>query len=257
MSITALAVSVSCSKGKKQTIATTTTAVATTTTPRLITNPGNPRVTTTISADLQGGTAGIMGTVSSPTGPVDGATVRIERLVGDRAATADVQSGGGGRWELLGVKGGRYRVRAWRTPDMAQLQPEVFFLQATEAKTLDLKVNAFGGTTAQGSFNPSPAPIGQPSTLTVLLTNGVVGPDGVARVTARPNVAVQLTVSGALTLQSPPAQVTDATGRAAWRVVCVQPGPFPIAIVDGANTVPVTAPGCGEIPPAPPTTARR
>lgn len=248
---------VACSKDKKSAAPTTTApAPATTTTAVLINAPGNPRVPTTISADLQGGAAGLTGTVISSTGPVDGATVRIERFVADTVASADVQSTGGGRWQLLGVKGGRYRVRAWRTPDMAQVQPDVFFLQGTEVRTLDLRVLPFGGTTAEGTFSPSPAPIGQPATLTVLLTTGSVGPDGVARVVPRPGVSVTLAVTGGLTLQSPAAQVTDGTGRAAWRVQCVQPGGFPIVLNDGTSALAVNAPGCGEAP-LPPTTITR
>ncbi|MDQ4133303.1 MAG: carboxypeptidase-like regulatory domain-containing protein [Actinomycetota bacterium] len=245
----------SCSKGKKAPPVSTTVVPTTTTTLVPINVPGNPRVTTTISAELQGGTAGIMGTVISPSGPVDGATVRVERFVGDTVKNADVQSGGGGRWEILGVKGGRYRVRAWRAPDMAQVQPEIFFLQGSEAKNLELRVMQFGGTTAEGSFSPSPAPVGQPATLTVLVTSATVGPDGVARVTPRPGVSVELTAGPPLTLQSPPAQVTDGGGRAAWRVQCIQPGPIPMSLNDGTATVAVRVPDCGAVAaPAPSTT---
>ena len=250
--LTAVALATSCSGGKDKGVAPSTTVPETTTTTApVLPGPGNPRSTTTLPVELQGGQAGLIGTVMGPTGPVDGAIVRVERLVGDTVTGVDLQAQAGGRWELIGIRGGRYRLRAWRPPEFAQTRPDVFFLQATETKTVVLQVGSFGANTAEGTFTPPPT-VGQTSTLAVLLSGSTVGPDGVVRTTPKPGTAVQL-VGGGLALESPASQVTDGSGRASWRVRCPQPGPLTIALTAGATTVPLTAPPCGA--PGPVTTS--
>lgn len=236
---------VACSGGKKDGRAAPppATAASTSTTGPVITAPGNPRVTTTLGTELEGGQASLLGNVTGPGGPVEGATVRIERLVGDAATGVDVETLPGGGWQLIGVKGGRYRLRAWKAPDLAQVQPEVVFLEATESRDVTLPVALFGQTAPLvGNFDPSPPPVGQPSNLAVQVTASTVDPEGVVRVTPRPGVTVQFVASPGLTLLSPPIQVTDANAAASWRVQCAVAGPVPVSVLLGTVTPPVTAP---------------
>jgi hypothetical protein len=232
---------------------------STTTTGPVVTAPGNPRVTTTLGSEIEGGQASLLGNVTGPGGGVDGATVRIERLVGDTATGVDVETLPGGGWQLIGVKGGRYRVRAWKAPDLAQVVPEIVFLEATESKTLTLPVALFGQTAPLvGNFDPSPPVVGQPAALAVEVTGSSVDPEGVVRITPRPGVTVQFVANPGMTLLSPPLQVSDSNATVSWRVQCAVAGPVPVSVLLGTVTPPVTAPvavpPCATAaPPAPPT----
>src|SRR5437763_11830013 len=70
---------------------------------------GRPRTTTTVSADIVGGQARIQGTVQGPQGPVQGATVRVERIVGSQTAATDLSTEPGGGFNLGDIRGGIYR----------------------------------------------------------------------------------------------------------------------------------------------------
>ena len=91
-----------------------------------------------------------------PTGPVPGATVHIERLVGDAVGVADIQSDPAGHYHMQGILGGRYRVRAFvpHPIDLAQTQPVIFFLANTEAKPLNLLRSLSAGNTSAMELSP-------------------------------------------------------------------------------------------------------
>lgn len=248
--VAALTLSASCSGGGKKAVTTTTApppAPATTIAP-VVVAPGNPRVASTLPPEIEGGDATLTGTVLGPGGPVDGATVRVERLVGDTVTGVNAETLPGGRWQLIGIRGGRYRVRAWKAPDLAQLQPEVFFLGATDARELPLMVASFGQAGLVGVVEPSPPLVGQPANVLVQVTSATVSADGLVRSTPRSGVAVQLAVTGALALQAPPLQTTDANGAAAWKVQCTQASPFTAtAAIAGVPTA-LALPPCAVAP---------
>ena len=80
------------------------------------------RTTTTLAVGPGGAT--LPGRSSGPAGPVGGADIHIERLVGDRVAAADVIAKADGTLDACPASlGGRYRVRAWRAPDLALTDP--------------------------------------------------------------------------------------------------------------------------------------
>jgi hypothetical protein len=212
---------------------TTTTAASTTT---LVTVPGNPRPVTTLSSAIGPGTATLGGTVSGPEGPVAGATVRVERLVGDKVATTTVTSDAGGQWTLSSVNGGRYRLRAWRPPDLAMLQPTLFFLEASENKAVPLGMARYGEGNAVAAFAPGPPTAERPATLVVTVSNGGIDGEGVLHASPRPGVTVQLLVTAGLTLESPDTTITDGSGTASFTVRCAPPGPpAATAVIDGAR----------------------
>src|SRR4051812_930781 len=59
--------------------------------------------TTTTTIPLGPGGATIDGNVLGPAGPVPGATVHIERLVGDAVGPADIQSDPAGHYHMQGI----------------------------------------------------------------------------------------------------------------------------------------------------------
>ena len=219
-----------------------TTAPPTTT---LVTVPGKPRSVTTLSSALGPGTATLAGTVSGPEGPVGGATVRVERLVGDDVAATTVTSGPGGQWTLPSVNGGRYRLRAWLPPELAMLRPTLVFVEASENKTINLTMARYGEGNAIASFAPGPPTADKPATLVVTVGNGAVDGEGVLHASPRPGITVQLAITAGLTLESPDTVVTDGSGKASFTVRCAPPAPPAATIAIAGARKPLDVPPCG------------
>lgn len=195
------------------------------------------------------GKARLGGTVVGPGGPVPGAVVRVERLVGDAAASADVTAGPDGRWVLPDVLGGRYRVRAWRAPDMALLEPQVFFVEATEARQVSLVVSRFGDTSSASAVAPDPPIVDQPTNLAFRVFRRVVDAGGTVRSAPLAGLPAEL-VGGQWSIVSPNPVVTNASGGAEWSLVCLAIGPQPLTVRVGELELPLTVPPC--VAPAPP-----
>jgi hypothetical protein len=229
--------------GPPPTAAPETTAAPTT----LATVPGVPRTTTTLSSALGPGEAAITGVVNGPEGPVPGATVQVERLFGDDVDGTRVQADAAGRWAVSGVNGGRYRLRAWRPPDLVALQPFLLFVAATAKADVALAVDRHGPDHIVGNFAPNPPVRDQPATLVVTVALGQVDADGILRTSPRQAVPTQLVITAGLTLESPDVTVTDGAGNASFAVRCTQAGapPAAAAVVAGVSR-PLALPACAE-----------
>ncbi len=236
------------------TLETTTLPPTTSTTVRATTSTtGPPRTTTTTIVTLGPGDATIGGTVTGPAGPVDGATVRVERLVGRSVATADVTTSAGGLWQMASILGGSYRVRAFKPPDLAQSQIEAFFLAASERKTIDFKLPAAGGERITAVVNPNPPRVDQPATITITVGTGRVDDQGRPAITPRPGVPLTLAGGPGIVVESAPVVVTDGSGSASWRIRCTAEGANSVTLAVGTGATQVRFDGCGP-PPATPTT---
>lgn len=205
------------------------------------------RTTTTLS--IGPGSATMRGTVVVPEGAVPGATVRLERLVGDAVAAAEVPTNPDGTWEAKDILGGRYRVRAWRAPDLAMTKPEVFFLEAREARTLNLRLSRFEGVAVTSDIAPNPPEVNAPASLVVLVTAREVDTTGVVRANPVAGVRVELAGSG-WRLDSANATVTDSGGQARWQVRCRAEGVQNLSVVVNQQS-----PHALEMPPCSPSTA--
>ena len=197
----------------------------------------------TTSIPLGPGAATISGTVTGPDGPVDAATVRVERLVANAIAAVDVATMADGTWSVPKVFGGRYRVRAWKTPDLALTKPQIFFLQGSEQKKLDLRVDRYAGLTVTASIAPNPPVIGEPTNLSVLIAEKQVDAGGVARAVPVVSAIVELAGTG-YQLETGNPTSTDGNGVAEWRVRCTDPlGTLSATVSDGAS-YPLGLPEC-------------
>jgi len=202
------------------------------------------RASTTIA--MGPGGASLAGTVSGPDGLIEGASVKVERFVGSAVASAILTTAADGTWSLPQVLGGRYRVRAWRAPDLAQTQPNVMYIQSSENKTLDLRVDRYSGIAATPSIAPSPPLFGQSANLYVLISQKTVDANGVVRGTAIPATGVDLSGTG-YSLESPNPQVTDNNGVAQWRVRCQFAGTQQLAVtVANGPTLQLDLPACTD-----------
>ena len=237
----------------------TTSAPATTAKPTTTTSTLKPTTTSSTLLAMGPGDASIVGTVSGPSGPVDGAIVRVERLVGKNVATQDVTTSGGGSYAVATILGGSYRVRAFRPPDYGTSPTESFFLAANERKVVDLKMPAAGVERITATVSPNPPKVDQTAILTIQIGIGRVDDQGRPAITPRPGVPLILTPGAGLALEGTPQATTDANGSAAWRIRCLAEGANTFQLTVGTGITQVRIPACapGAPPPAPTTTRAR
>jgi hypothetical protein len=222
---------------------TTTTVVTDYSAIGLKSVPG--RTTTTIA--VQPGQATISGTVVGPGGPVVDAIVRAERLVGDGSGSMDIATAGDGTFALAGVRGGRYRIRAWKAaPDnLALVDPQVFFLEGKESKIVNLPLRQYQGASVESDIAPNPPVINDPANLVVQAVDRTVDTNGVVRSQPLAGVRVELFGAGDWKVRSPNPVVADANGRALFTIECRRAGQQPMSVVVGdAATFPLTIPAC-------------
>lgn len=235
-----------------------TSALAPTTTPPDHSGVALPAVagaTTTTAPALGPGSASLNGKVLGPDGePAGGATVRVERMVGESAAGHDVPVAADGTWSLPGVLGGRYRVRAWRAPDLAVVVPAFVFAGAAEAVHVELRLERHIGITPKPAVAPARPLVGETTDLVVQVTSRSVDDSGIVRGVPIAGATMELAPGGGWTVRPPNPAVADSTGRARWEIVCGGPGAQPLRlVVNGTEQFQLALPACVE-PPTPPTT---
>jgi hypothetical protein len=214
-----------------------------------------PGTTTTAPVAVGPGPVTLTGRVDGPDGPVGGATVRAERLVGDQAAGVDVLTGEDGTWAVTGVLGGRYRVRAWRQPDLATVEPQLLFAGGGGAGDVVVTVERFPPLVVDTAVAPDPPVVGQRTSLRVRLATQEVDGDGVVNATPRAAVPAMLQPGTAWALEPPGVGLTDETGSITFVVACRLPGPQRLNLVlGGGEVVPLTPPDCQPPPPPPEAT---
>ncbi len=200
-----------------------------------------------------GGNATIEGIVTGPEGPVAGATVQVERLVGETSAVTRVLTDQVGHYGLARVKLGRIRVRAWRSPDLAQITEDVTFTKGSAR--LDLKMQKYARSDLQWSVAPSPIVVGRQAAVIVQITDRLVNPDGVVVNQAISGVGVSLSARSFIQIVTGGEKLTDDKGRATFNIQCVETGPSTVsaALATGGEAT-LNLPDC-VLPPAPPTAA--
>jgi hypothetical protein len=192
------------------------------------------RGTTSTSVPLGPGRATLNGAVTGPDGIEPNAVVHIERLVGNAVGVIDMPTNPDGTWSLPNVLGGRYRVRAFRPPDLALVQPAVFFLGGTESKSVNLALSRYDGRSVTAAIAPRPPVIDQPANLVVQVAQQSVDAQGVVRGAPVAGAAAQLSGSGDWRVRSENPAVTDQDGQARFQVTCQTSGGQPLgATVDG------------------------
>lgn len=190
------------------------------------------------------GAATVKGNVVGDDGAIPGATVFVERIVGGVVGSMTVVTGDDGTWTLPQIFGGRYRVRAWRTPDLAQTTPSALFVGATETKEVSLRVRTVGGTNVTSSFAPDPPRLFSDTSVVVLITEKVVDETGFVRSSPLDNVRVDLISSNNWRIMSANPAVTDSRGQAEWIVRCRAEGRQGLAVQVGTQTIPLTISNC-------------
>lgn len=201
------------------------------------------RVTSTIP--LSPGKATINGAVVGPDGPVPGAVVHAERLVGEGAASVDIGTAADGTFALPNILGGRWRIRAYRPPDLALVKPEVFYLEGSETKSFTLKVERYRGAGVSSAIAPNPPIVDDAANLVVQVTLRSVDAKGVVRAVPIPGVRVELFGTGDWRVEGVNTKPTDGAGQALWLVRCRASGVQPLSVLVGdSEPFPLTLPAC-------------
>ena len=240
------------------------------------------------AVQITGGTATLQGLVTGPDGPVGGATVRLERFVGDASAKIDIITNPDGTWKapqtaappttipLLptvstflgqitvppaptipppttattrplgpqGILGGRYRVRAWRTPDLALTTPQILFLDATQNQTLGMALSRYQGVNASAISAPDVPQLNAVFSLTAIVTTASVNAEGVVSAVPLPNAALTLSVGSGFIFSGGPT-ITNGQGRATFQLRCQAIGQTPVELtVNGALTFSLPVKAC-------------
>jgi hypothetical protein len=180
--------------------------------------------TTTLVPAPASGTSHLSGSVNGPQGPVPGATVRVEHLVAGSQPPIDVLTGPDGRWDLPSIAGGRYRVRSFLAPSLAQTQPEIFFITEGDQRTLDLNVESFVGVSLAAAVAPDPPQLNKPLTLVVRVARKTVDANGVVQSQPIVNAGVVLTNSQGWSVSGSSSAFTDGNGDAAFTLDCRSAG---------------------------------
>jgi hypothetical protein len=203
---------------------------------------------TTTTRPVGGGKATIAGRVVDTDGnPVPGAFVRAT-YYGDptKPEVIEALSLDDGTYKFEQVLGGRWRIRAWKTPELATLEDNTFFLGYTENRQLDLKVKAATDYVVTSSMAPNPPFTGSPVQLAVLVMSQSVDDDGVVHRSPVGGAAVTLNILGKWYLGTDATEATEATGRAAWTLTCVEEGQQPITAMVGGRDWPLNIPACHD-----------
>jgi hypothetical protein len=210
-----------------------------------------PGSTTRVPPRIRPGQATLNGTVIGPAGPVGGAIVEADRLVGDQVASTQTTTAEDGSWSLSSILGGRYRVRAWQQPSLAMTTPQVLFLGGTETHTMTIQVTGFTGPVVASAFAPASPQIGQVDNLVIQVTNPTVGSDGVVRDLPQVGVSITLTDGPEWLVYNGNPLATDTTGQVLFQLSCQAAGSQGLSAVVGAGAaVTLQLPDC--VPP--PTT---
>ena len=205
--------------------------------------------TTTVPAVPDSGTSHLGGSVNGPQGPVPGATVRVEHLVNGHTNPFDVLTDASGRWDLPNIAGGRYRVRAFLAPTLAQAEPNVFFLNEGDQRSVDLSVDAFTGSPEVSvAVAPDPPNVGQPTNVVVRVTRRAVAPDGVIRAAPVAGASVTFNPSDGWAVSGPATAGTNENGDAMFVVECRKPGTNQVNVTVRVPSVPQPVTAIQDVP---------
>ncbi|MFV0260124.1 MAG: carboxypeptidase regulatory-like domain-containing protein [Acidimicrobiales bacterium] len=199
--------------------------------------------------EVTGGDATIRGTVAGETGPVGGATVRLERHtdrgVGELTVTADPA----GRWQLSSALGGRYRIRAWRPGSHATTGSTVVFVDDGSETEVATPVAAVDPTPFLSIVDSGTMYVGLPATVAVTVAARGVDDGGAATIAGVAGVTVTLSSTSGLAVTAPMV-ATDADGVARFSVRCRQAGPGTVTATATTATATAALPACLAVPEA-------
>ena len=200
--------------------------------------------------DIDDGGTVLRGRVTDASGgPVAGATVRLERVTILTEQRMQTSTNDDGYWQVRSLSGGRYRIRAWRQPDLAVAEPGAVFVENGGTANVDLSLEQPARFDLRLADAPALPRFGEGSDFTVRVTSGSVDENGQVAPLPLEGVTIGFPSTERWVNTGSDEGSTDADGRATWTAECA---------ALGAESVTVTAerPRSLDPPPepnAPPT----
>jgi hypothetical protein len=232
--VVALAIGAGCSSGDAFSSLPTPKTVVTdpTTTTSEVDYTGVPLApvggATTTSVVMGPGPMTIVGKVEGPDGIVGDAIVQLERVVGSAVATTRVPTAPDGTWNVEQVLGGRYRIRAWRVPDLATTAPQIVFIESGPQRAVSLTLTPVGGVRVDNAVAPDPPIVGEPTNVKVRVAERTVDGEGIVRDTPLAGETVTVSGSGDWSVGSPNPSATGGDGSTIFRLTCLSEGVQPL-----------------------------
>ena len=165
-------------------------------------------------------------------GPVGGATVRLDRVTILTEQRLQTSTNNDGYWQVRGMSGGRYRIRAWRQPDLAGAEPGAVFVENGGTASVDIEVDQPSRFDLGLADAPALPRQGEESTFTVRVTSGSVDDNGQVAHVPLSGVVVGFPSTDRWVNTGEDEGITDGDGRARWTAECT---------ALGAESVTVTA----------------
>lgn len=195
---------------------------------------------------VEGGRATLRGVVVGPDGPLEGATVRLERFVGPDWGYLDVGTNDEGRYEAKNVLGGRYRVRAWQKPSLASVESQTAFLREDGEAELGIAVDKHEGILLSGAADAAEPRVGQKIPFKTLVARAEVDDNGIVQAPGVPAAEVALISQGGVRIVGDTTLTTDEQGYATFTVMCTETGDHAVVISSSGEELSVGIPTCGE-----------
>lgn len=214
---------------------------------RLLPLPGAARSDQPAVA-VTGGAASVSGVALGPDGPVGGATVLLERFVGDRSGSITVTADGAGRFRATGLLGGRFRIRAWRAPSLTATEAVTTFLAVDGQAEVVLQLERFERRQLQASLDVGGLSVGDRARVRALLTREAVDDAGIVVGAPVAGEPVRLTAAAGFAVVGANPVTTGADGFAVFVVECVSVGTHQLTVAATELTATVAVPFCGPRP---------
>ena len=200
--------------------------------------------------EVYGGEASLSGRLTYNGEAVGGATVQIERFVGLTSSTVQVVSRPDGIYAAPGLRGGRFRIRAFLGDELTLPEAATVFIAEKEKRDLSLAMIEVPRTTKtviKASSQPAEPPVGRQVKLTFTVTNQTVAPDGTVE-NEEPVASRQLEIDEIddWKIDGGKTGVTGDNGTVTFNATCEKDGTHEAKVELGWITQTVSLPSCGD-----------
>lgn len=202
--------------------------------------------TTTTTVPVNQGEVRLTGTVRTPEGvPVPGAMVRAEWWRVNPPQLIEVLTDDQGRFEIRDVAGGRWKIRAWRTPDYATGKVEEVFLDEKAERDLNLEVREVEEVSVTWDIEPDPPITDHNAELAVVVVERTVDIEGRAVTTPVTDTPVTFQATAVWQrVRGDVEQRTDGGGRVTWVLRCRDIGAHDLSVETLSGTHRLDLPDC-------------
>jgi hypothetical protein len=193
---------------------------------------------------VRGGNAIVEGTVSGPSGPAGGATVRIERWVGSASGAINVHADGGGHFAAPGLLGGHYKVRAWLQPSLATFDAATGFVPIHGTLQVNIVMQQHDAVTVQVAATAGQAAVGQGFGVVSLVTREQVDGNGIVVDAPVGGESVKLTTDHSVQIAGKNPAGTGTNGFVSWTLTCGTAGSFSVTATTKDGKATASLPPC-------------